>query len=376
MTNMSILENKDILQNICLQCDSIGLKKILLLSKKIYNYLFDFDNNLVFYNNLVFDYNLLKNPMNNKKKIIFSIGKINDDIPQNITGININDPKIEIKKLDHILTKSFIKEIFFHHKFNKQIGYYRENFLPDHIEKIIFGDDFNCPLGYDPYYPQNFLCYIYDSVNYLSNLYNVVFPTTNINVTRFLPQNLKELKFGYSFNQKICNPEHISTFIPFSVEKIEFGYSFNQSITFGLPQSLLYLKFGYSFNQPIQYSPLGSLLYLKFDYSFNQEIGDISCSYLPDGLKYLSFGFSFNQEIGDTRVNYLPDGLKYLSFGFSFNQPLYAGFRYLLPRNLEELVIGCHYIEIFDEIPETIKKINFIDCNNVIVKTIYKQVDK
>lgn len=120
-----------------------------------------------------------------------------------------------------------------------------------------------------------------------------------------LPGNLRKLKLGYSFNQRLSLPD--------SVEELEFGTRFNRELESPLPTNLSVLRFGERFNQ-----------------RFARGI-------LPENLREISFGMSF-----DTRLEkgILPENLEYLDLGKSYNHKLERG---VLPRNLKTLVLSFSY---------------------------------
>ena len=61
--------------------------------------------------------------------------------------------------------------------------------------------------------------------------------------------NLRELNFGYKFNQSVdipgwikklsidCNSQYVIDYLPFGIEEIDFGYSFNLELN-NLPNSI------------------------------------------------------------------------------------------------------------------------------------------
>lgn len=112
-----------------------------------------------------------------------------------------------------------------------------------------------------------------------------------------------------------------------------------------------------------------NLQILIFGNKFNKCIGRSIYSYLPNSIKKLTFGFNFNQKTG-YYVSYIPETVVELNFGFGFNQKLYYKEIYHIPKSVQSLQLGIHYLDRFSEIPKTVKKISLINENNIVVKTI------
>nr|URM62473.1 F-box and FNIP repeat domain containing protein [Mimivirus sp.] len=197
-------------------------------------------------------------------------------------------------------------------------------------------------------------------------------------IKKFLPPNIKKIKFSSLFNQSIIGaiPENVTHLIfgekfnqpiensiPNNVTHLTFGPYFNQPIKDCIPDSVTHLTFGNSFNQSIIGCIPNKIIYLKFGTDFNQSIyGAIpgSTSYLDKNmnnlticpqLTHLIFGFKFNKFIADC----IPSSVKNLEFGWKFNNPIYGhNLEIYLPNNLDFLRLG----KDFD------KKINF-SINNI-----------
>ena len=167
--------------------------------------------------------------------------------------------------------------------------------IPGLTEEIIFGDDFNQPIG-----------------------------------ENVLPNSLRYIAFGYDFNQQLG--ENV---LPDSLKTIRFGHNFNQPIGENvLPNSLKTIDFEWRFNQPIEENVLpNSLETIEFGYDFNQPIGE---NVLPDSLKTIEFGHKFNQPIGE---NVLPDRLEFIKFDCNFNHLIGEN---VLPRSIKCVEIGMH----------------------------------
>ena len=111
-----------------------------------------------------------------------------------------------------------------------------------------------------------------------------------INEKIILPDNLKQIKFGYCFNQEKFD-------LPPTLKQIIFSDYFDQSII--LPKILEKVKFGSIFDKFIFFPQ--SLKYIEFGIFFNQPV------VLPINLKILKIGLGFQQ-------NYIkfPEKLKML----------------------------------------------------------------
>ena len=83
-----------------------------------------------------------------------------------------------------------------------------------------------------------------------------------------IPNSVEEIIFGDNFNQKI-------TYLPKEVKKITFGFNYNQPISSGdLPDSIEYLEFGYNFNNTISKYP-SNLKILKFGRNYSSKIENL-----------------------------------------------------------------------------------------------------
>lgn len=135
--------------------------------------------------------------------------------------------------------------------------------IPDSIEEIDFGDNFNQPLTY-------------------------------------LPLGLKKIIFGFNFNFSI------SLNLPDSIEYLEFGYNFNGYIS-KYPANLKILKFGRNFSSRIDNLPHG-LLELEINERFNNKLLN-----LPTTLEILKFNEL--SEYSNLDKLELPDSIKILQVG-------------------------------------------------------------
>jgi hypothetical protein len=173
------------------------------------------------------------------------------------------------------------------------------------------------------------------------------------------------LTFGDYFNQQIC--------LNNTITHLKFGKFFNQPIE--LNDELTHLKFGKSFNQPIKLND--KLIYLEFGENFNQPIK------LNNELIHLEFGENFNQPINiyETKLKSLvlknkinefinlPNTLEYLYLD-STNEYV----KYLidnLNNNLIEIEFGTKFNIELNNLPNSIKKLNFESCDYVEDLNVY-----
>lgn len=86
------------------------------------------------------------------------------------------------------------------------------------------------------------------------------------------------------------------------------NWSYQSRVVSNLPQSVKILKFGHTFNEPIELGVLPrSLEELEFHGKFNQPL---AVGLLPSNLKKLTLYGGFNQPLP---IGSLPTSLKYLS---------------------------------------------------------------
>ena len=144
----------------------------------------------------------------------------------------------------------------------------------------------------------------------------------NNEIDNTLPENIKYLQLGYSFNHTVDN-------LGSGLEHIVFGYEFNQRVD-NLPFTIKSLIFGYSFNQTVDNIPC-SIVRLELSYSFNQKIDD-----LPIGLEILVIGKNFSHNI-----NCLPSTLVHLEIKSKYYNDDHYNKKVLnicaLPKNLKEI---------------------------------------
>ena len=136
------------------------------------------------------------------------------------------------------------------------------------------------------------------------------------------PSSIKNIKFGFHFNQKVDK-------LPLSIKNITFGYKFNQTVD-KLPKSIKSIKFGHSFNKSIDKLP-SSIKHIKFGFDFNQSVDK-----LPSSVKSIEFGWCFNQSVDklpsgarsvrqnlvfpENDIRRKPSSIKSIKFGYAFNQ--------------------------------------------------------
>lgn len=171
--------------------------------------------------------------------------------------------------------------------------------LPDCVEEINFGDDFN------------------------KKIFN-------------LPSGVKIIRFGKSFNSEFK--------LPNSVELIYFGENFNLPID-GLPENLINLEFNplSHFNQPINNLP-GKLNKIIMCNNFTQCLNN-----LPESLEFFEFyeGSKYNNSLDN-----FPNNLKKLTIGRNFTNSIDN-----LPDSINELTIYSTDI-IMNKLPSSLKKLN------------------
>jgi len=223
-----------------------------------------------------------------------------------------------IKKMDitdiHEKNEDLFKkevELYFNDDFNDEL-FNSKLLIEDGIEKIIFGNKFNKPIGHFGY------------GSFLPKTLKILELSDNFNQSiDFLPDGLISLHFSKKseFNQ-------IITKLPVSLEILRFGDKFDKAILF-LPPSLKILEFGNNFNQPLD--PLiypNKLFTISFGNLFNQYIDE-----LPDSLENIKFGDNFNREF------IFPRNLKYIEFGKAFDQSIVDK----IPNNIRKIKICSNY---------------------------------
>ena len=191
------------------------------------------------------------------------------------------------------------------------------------------------------------------SYTLLTSLTSLTFGDFNGGQLLVLPNSLKYLDLGRTFNQPLTS----ATF-PNSLTHLGFGRAFNQSLTPGmLPTSLETIRFGMQFDQPLTPGVFGNVLKsLEFGYHFNQPI---EAGVLPSSLKTLSFFGNFNHPliIPDT----LPVSLTHLRLGMWFDHSisfrdlpslthLKLGHRYKDVESLENLPCSLTHLELSEKL--------------------------
>jgi hypothetical protein len=201
-------------------------------------------------------------------------------IPKNLQELRI---PLDYKYIDNFKVCTGLKRIIigFRNKNHcKNISNFNLKTIPESVEEIEFGDNFNQSLDY-------------------------------------LPSNIKKITFGFNFCPFIINLTN-------SIEHLEFGYNFNGSIH-KYPSNLKYLKFGRNFNQPINNLPEGltsllinerynsvinklpsTLEILEFD-NFAEYNSDIIC--IPDSVNTIILG----KYMGNNKIN-IPKYLKKITY--------------------------------------------------------------
>ena len=174
-----------------------------------------------------------------------------DNLPKSIEELKIGIRYNYLNKFKHLDLKKI------HIGYNRRIGSnnlssFILDSIPNTIEEIIFGNEFN----------QNLVS---------------------------LPKNLKKLVFGYNFNKCICAGE-----LPNTIEDLKFGCEFNNKIC-GYPSNLKYLKFGQNYNQEIKNLP-DTVIHLKIGERFMEKIMS-----LPACLEILEFDIN-SEFLGDLEI--------------------------------------------------------------------------
>ncbi len=216
--------------------------------------------------------------------------------------------------------------------------------FPKNAKKVVFNDDFNDSLLFDK---SNGLMHIVlgaqfnKTIKQLPKTSQILeFPFSSQYdqplLKNVLPESLKYLKFGSSFNQLINESESV---LPQGLVSLIFGYNFNQIIDLRAFDELRDLVFGFNFNKPLCKLPK-KVRTLIFNGMFNQLIEK---NILSEKLTKLIFSTKFNQPLD---IGVLPDTITYLHFGCEYNQPFSQG---VLPQELLELKLGHHFNQRLDK---------------------------
>lgn len=162
-----------------------------------------------------------------------------------------------------------------------------------------------------------------------------------------LPRSLQRLSLSTPFDQPVGpSVDYPNGWeLPSGLKELEFGYRFNQSVSgWNLPSSLKKLIFGMNFNQPLgQCGIPESLSTLVLSGVWNQSLMDWK---LPSGLTHLRIPECWNQAtfLPDGRFVKLPDGIKEFSFPGRFDQPVvFPCGSWTLSESLVELDLGCFF---------------------------------
>ena len=181
----------------------------------------------------------------------------------------------------------------------------------------------------------------------------------------YLPETLESLTFGTDFNQGLCDMHMLTR-----LQSLTFGARFNQSLDrVTLPPSLETLTFGADFNQGLEAVTLpASLQALTLGRGFSHSLEGVTlppsletlafqsgivCYWYPDQGNIVTFGFNNSLE----RV-ILPSNLQTLTFGDRFNQSLE---RVILPSNLQTLTFGDRFNQSLDRVtlPPSLETLTF-----------------
>lgn len=213
-----------------------------------------------------------------------------------------------------------------------------------------------------------------DIFRFISNekniMFNDYFNNDLFNGTPLISHGTERVSFGYEFNKPMGH-YGFGSYLPKSLRILEISGKFNQSVDF-LPDGLLTLHFMKNciFNQIITRWPT-KLEVLRFGDNFNSymssfppnlkilEFGDrfnraINPTILPRKLFTISFGNDFSQYIDD-----FPDSVENIKLGDNFNLDILY-----FPKNLKYIEFGQKFdkIQIFDRLPESIKRVRVSEC--------------
>ena len=159
----------------------------------------------------------------------------NDDIIRNYSNLITGIKMVKYVENPSILNRLNMKpKIIYYHEFYGGFHIYKNtDNIPNSVEKIYFGNTFDCTIKNLPNSVKyiNTGDYFNSSVDELPNsVKTIIFGNRfNRNVDK-LPKSIKAIKFGDNFNKKVCN-------LPKNLKKIYFGFDFSESID-ELPDSV------------------------------------------------------------------------------------------------------------------------------------------
>ena len=177
---------------------------------------------------------------------------------------------------------------------------FEKNVLPNNVKYLLLGNLYEYELNSDIL--PNSLVYLeinkipicnLPKLKYLkvmNNYYNNELKLNNLE----LNVNIVELSFTYFFNQYIY-------YLPNNIKYLMLGDTFNKKIDIGiLPNGLEYLDFGYSYNEPIERDVIPhSVRTLLFGRNFNHPL---NTNNLPTNLISLVVGYNFKQEFNENNM--------------------------------------------------------------------------
>jgi len=168
-------------------------------------------------------------------------------------------------------------------------------YLPQYVEKLIFDDHFDLPLGPLPH-----------SITHLT--FGYIF---NQSIKGILPPSLKELTFGTGFNKPIkeeisVSHKHVLSYIPSTVTRLMFGESFNQDIRGAIPPTVTHLAFMGSFDQNIHNKIPSLVTTLILPCNSPYYIENIE-SILPNSIKEFILGTYIYEKNADGLFYLAPD---------------------------------------------------------------------
>lgn len=219
----------------------------------------------------------------------------------NIKTLMLNNYNKKITKLPKNLVNFYTGNAF-----NQSIN---NLVLPDSIEKLVLGSNFNRIIEKFP-----------SNLRYLEFGRRFNKPLTN------LPDGLKSLYLNGEFNYPLDNlPKSLRFLSLFGIYNNRFNYSLDN-----LPEELEELYLSGPFNHPIDFLPSNlKMIYINSD--FNHQIDN-----LPIGLLKICFA---NNAIFNHSIDKLPDSIEEIRLPKDYSYPIKK-----LPNNLKSLEISYKYI--------------------------------
>lgn len=270
LEDLSLYVNNTFTQSLSYLPES--LKELKIISQKINNTVnINCDNlpngleKLILSNNINNELNNL--PRNLKILHIAQFNNMIYNLPDGIEELRIPIDYKYLKEIFSSINTVKLKKLIIGLNFkshSRKTSLFDLESIPDSVEEIDFGDNFNQKLTH-------------------------------------LPSGVKKITFGFNFNYSIGLDD-----LPDSIEYLEFGYNFNNSIN-KYPSNLKILKFGRNYSSRLENLPDG-LLELEINERFNDKLSN-----LPTTLEILRFN-EFDQYLNLDKLK-LPDSIKILQLG-------------------------------------------------------------